>query len=576
MSDTRRQTRLQQKVEELCAASIRALTGEADLHFRGQRLYRAGRALPPFGPHLHPSLEHDDFGSFRGAADGIALRLAHSDPALHRRLAPADPLERMVFELLEQLRVESLVPEALPGVRRNLSHRFERWSEGFVDAGLAESERGILLFALAQTVRARLTAEGMPDHISDLIETTRGMLVGHIGHDLAALRRHRDDQQAFAPPARSIAHTLAALLAAVDEAGDGAARERGDDERDDGRAGFRLLMEFDGDGGDGFALAASGTSRALEESSDGYRVFTRAYDREVEAATLVRAALLHEYREKLDARIAAQGLNVGRLARQLKALLATPQADGWDGAQEEGRIDGRRLAQLVASPTERRLFRAERIEPVADCLVTFLIDCSGSMKASIEPVAMIVDVFVRALEMAGARSEVLGFTTGAWNGGRARRDWQRAGQPHHPGRLNEVCHLVFKSADTLWRRARRSIAALLKADLFREGVDGEAVEWAVARMQGRAEARRILLVVSDGSPMDTATNLANDDHYLDHHLREVVQRHEAAGAAEIGGIGVGLDLSPYYARSQALDLDAPPGNRVFQEILEVIAGQHRR
>ena len=565
--------RQQQRVEELCAASIRALAGDADLHFRGGRLHRAGRLLPPFGPHLHPSLETDDFGSFRGAADGIALRLARSDAALHRSLAPADPVARLIFDLLEQLRVESLAPDAMPGVKRNLAHRFARWSQGCIDSGLTESARGILLFTLAQTVRTRLTAEPMPEHTADLIETTRGMLTRRIAHELAGLRRHRDDQRAYAPHALAIAKAVAALLASRDD-------ERGeaDDERDqdDERAGFRMLMAFDGEGDDGIALAGSGTSRVLEQSGDGYRVFTRAYDRELDAASLVRTALLAEFRSRLDARIAAQGVNLGRLARQLKALLATPQADGWDGAQEDGRIDGRRLAQLVASPTERRLFRQDRIEPLADCLVSFLIDCSGSMKGQIEAVAMIVDVLVRALEMAGVPSEVLGFTTGAWNGGRARRDWLRAGRPLHPGRLNEVDHLVFKSADAPWRRARRGIAALLKADLFREGVDGEAVDWAVARMQGRPERRRILLVVSDGSPMDTATNLANDAHYLDHHLRDVVQRHEAAASAEIGGIGVGLDLSPYYARSQALDLSAPPGNRVFQEILEVIAGQRRR
>lgn len=573
MTQAQLRARQQQRVEELCAASIRALAGDADLHFRGGRLHRAGRLLPPFGPHLHPSLETDDFGSFRGAADGIALRLARSDAALHRSLAPADPVARLIFDLLEQLRVESLAPDAMPGVKRNLAHRFARWSQGCIDSGLTESARGILLFTLAQTVRTRLTAEPMPEHTADLIETTRGMLTRRIAHALAGLRRHRDDQRAYAPHALAIAKAVAALLASRDD-------ERGeaDDERDqdDGRAGFRMLMAFDGEGDDGIALAGSGTSRVLEQSGDGYRVFTRAYDRELEAASLVRTALLAEFRSRLDARIAAQGVNLGRLARQLKALLATPQADGWDGAQEDGRIDGRRLAQLVASPTERRLFRQDRIEPLADCLVSFLIDCSGSMKGQIEAVAMIVDVLVRALEMAGVPSEVLGFTTGAWNGGRARRDWLRAGRPLHPGRLNEVDHLVFKSADAPWRRARRGIAALLKADLFREGVDGEAVDWAVARMQGRPERRRILLVVSDGSPMDTATNLANDAHYLDHHLRDVVQRHEAAASAEIGGIGVGLDLSPYYARSQALDLSAPPGNRVFQEILEVIAGQRRR
>lgn len=568
--------RQQQKVEELCAAAIRALAGEADLHFRARRLHRAGRALPRFAPHLHPSLEDDDFGSFRGAADGIALRLTLSDAALHASLVPADPVERLVFELLEQLRVESLAPSAMPGVRRNLTHRFERWSAACIDSGLTESARGILLFTLAQVARVRVTAEPMPEHTGDLIETTRGMLIGRIGHELAALRRQRHDQRAYAAHALAIAGTVAALIASRDDERGDADERRDRDDRED-RAGFALLMDDDAEpGGAGMALADSGSSRVLESASEGYGVFTRAYDREVEAASLVRPALLAEYREKLDARIAAQGINIGRLARQLKAVLATPRADGWDGAQEEGRIDGRRLAQLVASPTERRLFRNERIEPVADCLVSFLIDCSGSMKGQIETVAMIVDVFVRALEMAGVPSEVLGFTTGAWNGGRARRDWLRAGRPTHPGRLNEIRHLVFKDADTPWRRARRSIVALLKADLFREGVDGEAVDWAVSRMQARPERRRLLLVVSDGSPMDTATNLANDEHYLDHHLRQVVQRHGASGAVEIGGIGVGLDLSPYYERAQAIDLASDLPNQVFGELLELVVGRRRR
>jgi cobaltochelatase CobT len=313
-------------------------------------------------------------------------------------------------------------------------------------------------------------------------------------------------------------------------------------------------------------------------------VSTRAYDREVSAASLVRPALLVEYREQLDRGIAALGLNVTRLARDLKALLATPIQDGWDGAQEEGLIDGRRLAQLISTPNERRLFRTNRLQPVADCLVTFLIDCSGSMRQHMGAVAPMIDVFARALEMAGVSNEVLGFTTGAWNGGRAQHDWQRAGRPEHPGRLNEVCRVRFKTADTSWRRARPDIAALLRPEMFREGIDGEAIEWACQRIDGRAEfhteirtdARRILLVVSDGSPMDSATHRANDPHYLDHHLRDVVQRQEQLGQIAVYGIGVGLDLSPYYRHSVALDLSTPPTTRTFYEILSMIAGGGRR
>lgn len=574
MGQAQARARHQQKVEELCAATIRALAGEADLHFRGQRLHRGARALPRFAPHLHPSLDDDDFASFRGAADGLALRLARSDAELHARLRPADPVERLLFDLLEQIRVEALAPTDMPGLRRNLRHRFEQWSQAYDRSGLNESTRGLLLYTAAQVCRSRVSGEPVVEATEDLIEGTRGMLVAHISHDLAGLRRERLDQTAYAPHALAIGRNVAALMHERDD-------ERGADEQDKDaddsrRSLFSLLLDLDGDDHEGFALADAGRSKVLDEASGSYRVFTRAYDREVDAASLVRRALLLEYRERLDRRIAAQGINLSRLARDLKALLARPLVDGWDGAQEEGLVDGRSLAQLISSPTERRLFRIDRRQPVADCLVSFLIDCSGSMKQHIEPVAMLIDVFVRALEMAGVASEILGFTTGAWNGGRAQRDWQRAGRPRHPGRLNEVCHMVFKAADTPWRRARPDIAALLKADLFREGIDGEAVDWACQRMDGRGEQRRILLVVSDGSPMDGATHMANDQHYLDHHLRDVVTRQEQSGRVEICGIGVGLDLSPYYTRSRALDLSAPPGNRVFHEILQMMAGQGRR
>lgn len=571
---TRAQIRHQQRVEELCAASIRALAGKADLHFRGQRLYNGTRLLPRFALHLHPS--HDgytangpeDFDDFRGAADGLALRLTHSDAGLHAGLCPGDPVERLLFDLLEQIRVEALAAPHLPGVRRNLRLRFERWSLAYHHSGLNESARGILLYTAAQMCRSRVSGEPPLALTEELIDPTRGMLVRRFGGDLYGLRRQRHDQAAYAAHALNIARVVAALMHSRDD-------ERGDDTDDgeDPRSTFRLLFDREDSEDEGFAAANTqgDGGRALDAAADSYRVYTRAYDREVDAATLARAAVLAEYRERLDQRIAAQGINLPRLARDLKVLLAVPTQDGWDGAQEEGIIDGRRLAQLVSAPAERRLFRIDRWQPMADCVVTFLIDCSGSMRQHIDSVAMLVDVLVRALEMAGVSSEILGFTTGAWTGGRAQRDWQRAGRPANPGRLNEVCHMVFKAADTPWRRARPAIAALLKPDLFREGIDGEAVEWACGRMASRDEERRLLLVVSDGSPMDSATNLANEPHYLDHHLREVVLRHQQAGDIAICGVGVGLDLSPYYRRSLALDLSAPPGNRIFGEILSMIA-----
>jgi len=563
------QVRLQHLVEELCAASIRALSGQPDLHFRGRRLHRAGLALPLFAPHLHPTLDKDDFASFRGAADGLALRLRLSDPVLHRQLCPAAPVERLLFELLEQIRVESQVPTGLGGVADNLRHRFGQWSLAFHRAGLTDSMRGILLFTVAQICRARVTGEPVLEDTEDLMEATRAGIAPLLGHALAGLRRHRHDQAAYAEHALALARQVADLLRAAEPEAADDGQDKPAEEME--RAAFSLMMDFDATVEDGIAAAVSGHSRVLEDQGDRYRVFTTAYDREVAAATLVRPALLLQYREQLDRRIAGQGVNLARLARELKLLLARPVQDGWDSGQEEGRLDGRRIAQLIASPTERRLFRTERMQPEADCVLSFLIDCSGSMKQHIESVAMLVDVLTRALEQAGVSTEVLGFSTGTWQGGRAQRDWLRLGKPQHPGRLNEVSHMVFKTADTPWRRARPDIAALLKPDLFREGIDGEAVAWACNRLKQRPEARRLLLVISDGCPMDGATQLANDTHYLDNHLKQVVAQQAQSGEVAVFGVGVGLDLSPFYPHNLALDLSSPPGNGVFRELLAMLA-----
>lgn len=574
MTEARAREREQQRIEELCGAVIRAMSGHGDLHFRGGRLHQGLHKLPAFAPHLHPTLDDDQFASFRGAADGLALRMALSNPVLHRSQCPRDTGARLLFEMLEQIRVESLVDPQMPGARRNLAHRFEQWSLAFHDSGLTETLRGLILYTLAQIAYARVHGVGVLEATEDLIETTRGKLVSIIGRDLAALRRHRCDQAAYAVHARAIGERVTTLLQGLaDEHGAGDAK---DAEPSDAPIRFSLWMDFDAAQDDGPAVAATSRSKTLDDAEGGYRVFTTAYDQQHDAAELVRPELLREYRETLDRRIAESGLNTSALARQLKAVLAEPTQDGWDGAQEEGRIDGARLAQLVVSPAERRLFRADRIEPVAHTTLTFLIDCSGSMKQQAEPIAMMVDAMARALELAGATSEILGFTTGTWNGGRAVRQWQRAGQPHHPGRLNERCHLVFKSAETAWRRARPSIAALLKADLFREGCDGEAVEWACTRLHERPEARKILIVVSDGCPMDSATQRANDPTYLDQHLLQVVREHEQQGAIQIFGVGVGLDLSVFYSRCQAIDLTHGMRPGVLREILGLIAGSRRR
>ena len=565
----------QQQVEELCAAAIRALTGDAALHYRGGRLHRAARALPVHAPHLRVDPGVDDFVACRAAADGMALRLRHSDAALHRSLCPEEPVDRLVFELLEQLRVETLAPADLPGMVRNLRQRFEDWSRAFYRSGLTEGEVGILLYTVAQMCWSRLNALPVLHETEDYIESTRWSLVSALGSALAGIRRQRHDQAAFAPYALEIARIVGDKVRATRaQPGED---ESGEEAEGDTRAAFALLLDFDQeDGGDGIAAAVSGASKVFVEAEQAYRVYTTHYDVELAAGTQVRKALLEEYRERLDRRVAAQGVNIPRLARLLGAVLAEPRRDGWRFGEEEGQVDGRRLSQLITSPAERRLFRREQFKPAADCQVSVLVDCSGSMKTHVESVATLVDILLRALEMAGVGTELLGFTTAAWNGGRPYREWMSRGRPRHPGRLNEVCHLVFKDAGRSWRRARRDIAALLKADLFREGIDGEAVDWACNRLLARSAGRRILIVISDGSPADSATGLANDAFYLDNHLKDVVARREQQGQVEVLGLGVGLDLSPFYRRCLATDMTQALDNALFFEIVQLIGGRHRR
>ena len=573
MSEEQAFQRRQQRIEELCAASIRALAGEPDLHFRGGRLYRGERRLPAYAPHLQPSIERDPFVAFRGAADGLALRVRHSDATLHAAHTPADATAASLFSLLEQIRVESLADAQMPGLRHNLLQRFDSWSQAFHDSGLTETLSGLIVYTLVQVAHARVHGRRVLEDTEDLIETTRGKLVTLIGADLGALRRTREDQAAYALHARAIAEQIAALLREL------AASEADADDEGSARSGrfdFSLWTESDSELELSTTIASTERSRAFEEAGGAYRVFSTAYDREMLASSLVRPEQLRQFRAQLDARITERGLNVARLARQWKALLSTPTVDGWDGAQEEGRIDGSRLAQLIASPAERRLFRADRVESVAHAAVSFLLDCSGSMKQHVEPISMLVDVTARALEAAGVVTEVLGFSTGAWNGGRVARDWQRAGRPRHPGRLNERLHLVFKDADTAWRRARPGIAALWKPDFYREGFDGEAVDWACGRLLALPQQRRILFVLSDGCPMDSATQRANDATYLDHHLLQVVRRHEQAGQVEVLGLGVGLDLSLFYSRCQAIDVSAGLSAELLQELLELVRGLRHR
>lgn len=550
-----------QEIRALCAASMRALGADPHLELLGSRPYRGTTILPFNAPHLYPPSPGAGFESFRGASDGMALRTMHSDTAAHLARLPQNSSARLVFEVLEQFRCESLA--VLPGVIANLRARHEAWSKEFLASGLAETSLGMLLYTILQVTRSRITGEPVVEESEDMIEATRASLSSTLGPLLPSLRRNKHGQTAFAPHALRVAELVAGAVEALESR---APARKAPKVKAPNTTDFTLLVDVEQEA----ALIGStdtGTSSTLEAAAGGYTVFTRAYDKESAARDLVREDLLRAYRERIARRVHTEAVNTSLLAKRLQGLLCVPERSGHDSGAEEGLLDAARLGQLIASPTESRLFKTERFEPVAAAAITFLVDCSGSMKQHAEGLAAFLDVLVRALERIEVPCEVLGYTTGAWNGGRALKDWRRAGTPENPGRLNELSHLVFKDAAASWRTGRPGLAAMLKSTLYREGIDGEAVRWALSRLGARNEERKILVVITDGSPADGATANANDENYLQHDLAAVLHGAEAAGSATILGLGLGLDMSPYFRRNTILGAARLGGSETVRDLL---------
>lgn len=561
--NTTDQLRQQRRLRELNASTARAVTADPKIHVRQQQFFRGNSALN-YGPHLRLQ-ELEQAEHLRGVADSLSLRLLHSDQKLHRLHRPELPIARMLFDWLETLRCESLVPDELPGVKHNLQQRFYHWSHGYYHSGHCESELGVLLYTIAQMCWSRLLALPVYPESEDFIEGTRASLTASVGHDLAGLRRFREHQAEYIPYALSLADFVQATV----EYSQKNQKNREDKEREDeAQDHFALLLDMD-DGEDSeMGRSETDIHRQAVEGELGfeYQVFMRDFDTITRPADLVRPELLEEYRERITLRRQAQHLPFHLLVQRLRRVLLTPSATQWEWDREEGLIDGRRLSQLISSPMERRLFKEMQPLWVNECSVSFLIDCSGSMKHHAETLTLMIDLLTQALEKTGTQTEVLGFSTNAWNGGRPQRRWQATGRKPNPGRLNEMDLRIFKDADTTWKHANRSMMALLKQDLYREGIDGEAVLWAIQRLRQQNTKRKVLYVISDGEPMDSATALANNDKYLVHHLQQVLAQQQAQGI-EIWGLGIGLDLGHLYQNCLIADLEKGLDNHFIDDFV---------
>ena len=553
-----RSAREEHDLERRLASVFRALSQDADVDLWAHRPADANGLLPMNAPHLYPDPARSELPSLRGATDAMAMRRKWSDPELHRQMLPAAREERLIVEILEQFRCESLARQA--GVRSNLSQRHAHWRSEYLRSRLHETHLGMLLYTVILVTRSVVNREPIGRDDSDLVEESRFELSPDLGPFLLPLRNSRHDQRAFAEVARDLAHTLAGRIAAVEEREGtrSGARER--------HASPSLPLVFD-IAEDLFAPAAEEAGGQLHLAR-GYRAWTTRFDRESTIAEVVRTESLRSGRTAIAAETARRSVPLAPVVSRLHGVVEAAKEAQELVDSEDGILDPSRLTRLITSPGDPRVFRGRSQRAETDCAVTFLLDLSGSMKPHALGLGALLDVIVTALDRLDVTTEVLGFTTNAWNGGRVRSEWKKAGSPEGPGRLNELHHLVIKSGASSWRRTRTHLGGLLKTSLYREGIDAEALRWAVDRLRSQQAAKSAVVVISDGLPADSATAVANDDDYLARDLETTVAGLRRAGDLGILGVGIGTDPGLIYPTSVELDSESLGDRASVREIVD--------
>jgi cobaltochelatase CobT len=584
------------------AGAARAISRDAEVEvvFASDNAAASGKTarVPSPGPGLEPRL----VAEARGAADSAALRLRYHDARLHARNAPMDVEARAVFDALEMARVEALGAKAMGGVKENLTQLTEARVRSDAIVRARSAEEVPLSTAVALIARERLTGQQPPRTAAAGLKLVAPWIEEKAAAELDALALTLDDQAGFAKLSRRLLEDLD-LAAAEDpteqepeEAGDDAEGEQGgsDDKAEQGEeespGGGDVDMrgeqveDQDADGessedmevgeeestaGDDFSdsVFASPGRRNWDLSPEtDYKAFTTRFDETVAAAELCDEEELGRLRAYLDQQMAGLQNVVTRLANRLQRRLMAQQARSWDFDQEEGLLDAARLARVIVSPAHSLSYKIERETDFKDTVVTLLIDNSGSMRGRpIAIAAICADILARTLERCGVATEILGFTTRGWKGGQSREAWLTAGRPPNPGRLNDLRHIVYKRADEPYRHGRRNLGLMMREGLLKENIDGEALLWAHNRLIARPEERRILMVISDGAPVDDSTASANGGSYLERHLRQVIEWVEKRSTVELIAIGIGHDVTRYYTRAVTImDADQLAGAMVEQ------------
>jgi len=523
----------------------------------------------------------------RGHADSIALKLACHDPGVHRKLVPGGQTARAVFEAVEQARVEAIGARRMSGVAKNLSAMIDdRFHRGKFDE-ISDRTDAPIEEALAMLVRERLTGMTPPPAARRLVELWRPLLEERAGKNLNRLEKLMDNQARFGDVVHDLLDDLdmgedRSSDADDEEGAEGEQDKRKDKSGEDGEGeqsedaearvdeaevsgeemsdttaesaeALSAEMSDDAEMGDSEAPAEPRRPRrhgANEQRGPDYRPFTGKFDEMVPAEELCEPEELERLRSYLDKQLShLQGV-VARLANRLQRRLMAQQNRAWEFDLEEGLLDPARLSRVIIDPLHPLSFKREKDTKFRDTVVTLLLDNSGSMRGRpITVAATCADILARTLERCGVKVEILGFTTRAWKGGQSREAWLAAGKPSNPGRLNDLRHIIYKSADAPWRRARKNLGLMMREGLLKENIDGEALDWAHKRLLARTEQRRILMMISDGAPVDDSTLSVNPGNYLERHLRWVIEEIETRSPVELIAIGIGHDVTRYYRRA---------------------------
>ncbi|PCD04549.1 cobaltochelatase subunit CobT [Sphingomonas spermidinifaciens] len=596
------------RFRDVLAGTARAIAndGEVELAFSAEAPAQSGRNLKV--PMPGRALPADQVAEARGFADGFALRLRLHDAGLHARGAPVEPVARAVHDAVETARIEALGARGFAGIADNLDASLQMRMRSDPISRARTRDEVPLSTAIQLMVRERLTGKPAPHAAAGGLALVSDWIEEKAGSELDALALAIDDQAQFA---RLIADLLADLELTEgrmepDDADDGGEDDEGesegkddqDEQGDDDQSGQGDAeveargeqRESDDAEGDGEEQDQEGEPLDDMDGQDGdegrdgmlptrpnkpfsdfapqfeYKPFTTQFDEVVAATDLCDDEELGRLRAYLDQQLVhLQGI-VTKLANRLQRRLMAQQSRSWDFDQDEGLLDAARLARVVVNPMQSLSYKVERDTDFRDTVVTLLIDNSGSMRGRPIGIAAIsADILARTLERCGVKAEILGFTTRAWKGGQARDAWLAQGRPPAPGRLNDLRHIVYKEADEPWRRARKSLGLMMREGLLKENIDGEALLWAHSRLIARPEERKILMVISDGAPVDDSTLSVNSGSYLERHLRQVIGWIEGRSPVELVAIGIGHDVTRYYQRAVTImDVDQLAGTMIEQ------------